>query len=89
MLPCMERRLRKAQGMANKPDRPMVYQIRIKGHLGPRWSEWFEGLTITPTDDGETLLTGPVADQAALHGLLRKVRDLGMPLISAIRVEPP
>ena len=75
--------------MANKPDRPMVYQIRIKGHLGPRWSEWFEGLTITPTDDGETLLTGPVADQAALHGLLRKVRDLGMPLISAIRVEPP
>ena len=75
--------------MANKPDRPMVYQIRIKGHLGPRWSEWFDGLTITPTDDGETLLTGPVADQAALHGLLRKVRDLGMPLISAIRVEPP
>jgi hypothetical protein len=75
--------------MANKPDRPMVYQIRIKGHLGPRWSEWFEGLTITPEGDGETLLTGPVADQAALHGLLRKVRDLGMPLISAIPVEPP
>jgi len=75
--------------MANKPDRPIVYQIRIKGHLGPRWSEWFDGLTITPTDDGETLLTGPVADQAALHGLLRKVRDLGMPLISAIHVEPP
>ena len=75
--------------MANKSDRPMIYQIRIKGHLGPRWSEWFDGLTITPTDDGETLLTGPVADQAALHGLLRKVRDLGMPLISAVRVEPP
>jgi hypothetical protein len=67
----------------------MIYQIRIKGHLGPRWSGWFEGLKITLEDDGETLLTGPVADQAALHGLLRKVRDLGMPLISAIRVEPP
>ena len=75
--------------MANKSDRPMIYQIRIEGHLGPRWSGWFEGLTITPEGDGETLLTGPVADQAALHGLLRKVRDLGMPLISAIRVEPP
>jgi hypothetical protein len=75
--------------MANKSDRPMVYQIRIEGHLGPRWSEWFGGLTITPEEGGETLLTGPVADQAALHGLLRKVRDLGMPLISAIRVEPP
>ena len=75
--------------MANKSDRPMIYQIRIKGHLGPRWSGWFEGLKITLEDDGETLLTGPVADQAALHGLLRKVRDLGMPLISAVRVEPP
>ena len=89
MLPCMERRPRKVQGMANKSDRPMVYQIRIEGHLGPRWSEWFEGLTITPEEGGETLLTGPVADQAALHGLLRKVRDLGIPLISAVRVKPP
>jgi hypothetical protein len=75
--------------MANKSDRPMIYQIRIEGHLGPRWSGWFEGLTITPEGDGETLLTGPVADQAALHGLLRKVRDLGIPLISAVRVKPP
>ena len=75
--------------MANKSDRPMVYQIRIEGHLGPRWSEWFGGMTITPEEGGETLLTGPVVDQAALHGLLRKVRDLGMPLISAVRVEPP
>jgi len=75
--------------MANKSDRPMIYQIRIEGHLGPRWSRWFEGLTITPEGDGETLLTGPVADQAALHGLLRKVRDLGIPLISAVRVKPP
>ena len=75
--------------MANDLDQPMIYQIRIKGHLGPRWTEWFEGMTITLEDNGETLLTGPVVDQAALHGLLRKVRDLGMPLISAIRVNPP
>ncbi len=75
--------------MANELDRPMVYQIRINGHLGPKWADWFGGMTITLEDDGETLLTGPVEDQAALHGLLRKVRDLGMPLISAIRVNPP
>ena len=75
--------------MANELDRPMVYQIRVKGHLGPRWADWFGGMTITLEDNGDTLLTGPVVDQAALHGLLRKVRDLGMPLISAIRVEPP
>ena len=75
--------------MANKLDQPMVYQIRVKGHLGPRWASWFEGMNITLEDNGDTLLTGPVVDQAALHGLLRKVRDLGMPLISAIRVEPP
>jgi hypothetical protein len=64
------------------PDQPMVYQIRIKGHLGHQWTEWFEGLTITLEDNGDTLLTGPVVDQAGLHGLLKKVRDLGMPLIS-------
>jgi hypothetical protein len=75
--------------MANKLDEPMVYQIRVKGHLGPQWSEWFGGLSITLEENGDTLLTGPVVDQAALYGLLRKVRDLGMPLISAIRVEPP
>ena len=75
--------------MANNRDRPMVYQIRIEGHLGPRWTEWFGGMTITPEDNGDTLLTGPVVDQAALHGLLKKVRDLGMPLISAVRVNPP
>ena len=67
---------------------PMVYQIRLKGHLGRQWTEWFGGLTITLEDSGDTLLTGPVADQAALHGLLKKVRDLGMPLISVICVEP-
>jgi hypothetical protein len=70
------------------PGQPMVYQIRIKGHLGRQWTDWFGGLTITLEDNGDTLLTGPVIDQAALHGLLKKVRDLGMPLISVIRVEP-
>jgi hypothetical protein len=75
--------------MANKLDEPMVYQIRIEGHLDRRWTAWFGGLSITLEDNGETLLTGPVVDQAALHGFLRKIRDLGMPLISAIRVNPP
>ena len=64
------------------PSRPTLYQIRIKGHLGPQWTDWFEGLTITLEVDGDTLLAGPVIDQAALHGLLKKVRDLGMPLVS-------
>jgi hypothetical protein len=67
-------------------DQPMVYQIKIKGHLGRQWTAWFEGLTITLEEDGDTLLTGPVIDQAALHGLLKKVRDLGMPLLSVNRV---
>lgn len=69
------------------PSNPMVYQIRIKGHLGRQWTDWFEGLTVTREDEGYTLLTGPVVDQAALYGLLRKVRDLGMPLLSVNRVE--
>ncbi len=60
----------------------MVYQIRVKGHLGPQWTDWFEGLVITLEDNGDTILTGPVTDQAALHGLLRKVRDLTLPLLS-------
>ena len=67
---------------------PGLYEIRIKGHLDDRWSDWFEGLTITLEEDGNTLLTGPVIDQAALHGLLKKVRDLGMPLVSVSPVEP-
>ena len=65
----------------------MVYQIRLKGHLDSQWTDWFEGLTITLEEDGDTLLTGPVVDQAALHGLLKKVRDLGMPLISVNQVQ--
>ena len=67
---------------------PGLYEIRIKGHLDDRWADWFGGLTITLEENGDTLLTGLVVDQAALHGLLRKVRDLGMPLLSVIRVEP-
>ena len=70
------------------PGQPLVYQIRIKGHLGREWTDWFGGLTIRLTDNGDTLLTGPVVDQAALHGLLRKVRDLGVPLLSVSRVKP-
>ena len=68
------------------PIQPMVYQIKLKGHLGGQWADWFEGATITLQADGHTLLTAPVVDQAALHGLLRKVRDLGMPLLSVICV---
>jgi hypothetical protein len=72
----------------NDKSQPMVYQIRIKGHLGRQWTDWFGGLTITLEENGDTLLTGSVVDQAALHGLLRQVRDLGMPLLSVICVKP-
>ena len=67
---------------------PGYYEIRVKGHLDDRWAAWFDGLTITLEDNGDTLLTGPVVDQAALHGLLKKVRDLGMPLVSVCPLEP-
>ena len=70
------------------PDQPMIYQIRIKGHLRREWTDWFGGLIITLENNGDMLLTGPVVDQAALHGLLKKVRDLGMPLLSVSCVEP-
>lgn len=67
---------------------PGYYEIRIKGHLDDHWAGWFEGLTLTFEETGDTLLTGPVTDQAALQGLLKKVRDLGMPLISVNPVNP-
>ena len=70
-------------------EKAMTYQIRIEGKLGEQWTDWFEGLTIKQEEDGTTVLTGPVVDQSALHGLLKKVRDLGMPLVSASRVKPP
>ena len=69
------------------PGQPLVYQIRIKGHLGREWTDWFGGLSITLEDNGDTLLTGPVIDQAALYGVLKKVRDGGMPLLSVIEVQ--
>ena len=76
----------------HNPDRDAgkerVYQIRVKGHLGPQWMDWFNGLTITLEENGDTLLIGPVIDQAALHGILKKVRDLGMLLLSVNSVEP-
>jgi hypothetical protein len=69
-------------------DESGLYEIRLKGHLDDRWGDWFGGLTITLEDNGDTLLTGPVVDQAALHGLLKRVRDLGMPLLSVNFVSP-
>ena len=80
--------------MSNKPGSPTdpteqtVYAIRIKGHLAPQWTDWFSGLTITLEANGDSLLTGPVVDQAALHGVLKNVRDLGLPLISVVCVGP-
>lgn len=61
---------------------PVTYEIRVKGRLGPRWRAWFDGLTLTDEDDGTTVIRGTIADQAALHGLLQKLRDVGIPLVS-------
>ena len=69
------------------PSQPMIYQIRIEGHLDDQWTDWFSGLAIALEENGDTLLSGPIADQAALFGLLKKVRDLGMPLVSVKRIE--
>ncbi len=67
---------------------PVVYQIQIAGQLGGEWSGWFDGLAITLTAQGDTLLTGPIVDQAALYGLLKKVRDLGIPLVAVLPLQP-
>ena len=66
---------------------PGQYEIRLKGHLDSRWAAWFDGLSLTNSSDGTTILCGPVVDQAALHGLLQKVRDLGLPLVSVTQVQ--
>ena len=69
------------------PGQPKIYQIRVKDHLSREWTDWFGGLAITLEENGDTLLTGPVIDQAALYGLLRKVRDLGMALVSVHQIQ--
>jgi hypothetical protein len=69
-------------------DRPSIYQIILQGHLSDQWSDWFDGFSITLDGLGQTILVGPVNDQAALHGLLKKIRDLGIPLISVNRLDP-
>jgi hypothetical protein len=74
--------------MASEHVRQEVYQIIVKGHLDSEWSDWFDGLTITLVDNGETILSGPVVDQTALHGVLIKIRDLGLPLLALNRIEP-
>jgi hypothetical protein len=79
---------RETDASTEDPYAPGRYAIRIQGHLDDRWAAWFGGLTLTREDNGDTLLTGPVVDQAALHGLLRKVRDVGLPLLAVMRIEP-
>ena len=75
------------RNMKNTPKADaQVYEIRLQGHLATRWVMWFEGMTITPEENGDTLLRGSVADQAALHGLLKRVRDIGVPLLAVNRV---
>ena len=74
--------------MESEHVRQEVYQITVLGHLDSEWSEWFDGLTITLVGSGETILTGPIVDQTALHGVLIKIRDLGLPLLRLSRIEP-
>jgi hypothetical protein len=74
--------------MESEHVRHEVYQITVLGHLDSEWSDWFDGLTITLVGSGETILSGPIVDQTALHGVLIKIRDLGLPLLSLVRIEP-
>ena len=74
--------------MESEHVRQEVYQIVVKGHLDSEWSDWFDGLNITMVDNGETILSGPIVDQTALHGVLIKIRDLALPLLSLVRIEP-
>jgi hypothetical protein len=74
--------------MKTRQTQPEFFEIRLQGHLNTHWASWFDGMTVTLTEDGDTVLTGPVADQAALHGLLKKVRDLGIPLLSVCHIVP-
>ncbi len=71
-----------------RPDGLPQYEIRVRGHLGSRWAAWFDGLTLTDESDGTTALRGPVVDQAALHGLLQKLRDTGLPVVSLMQIDP-
>ena len=75
-------------GMESEHVQQEVYQIVVKGHLDSEWSDWFDGLTITLMSSGKTILTGPLVDQTALHGVLIKIRDLGLPLLSLVRIQP-
>ena len=77
-------------GAASTADHTAIpqYEIRVKGHLGHRWAAWFDGLDLDALDDGTTVISGPVVDQAALHGLLHKLRDVGTPLISLTQLQP-
>ncbi len=75
------------QNRKNNLNSPIVYEIRVKGHLDSQWADWFESLSITLEENGDTVLTGSLVDQAALHGVLKKVRDLGLPLVSVNRVQ--
>jgi hypothetical protein len=77
-----------APGAAGPADRPAHYELRVRGVLDHHWSGWFDGLQVSSDAAGQTLIAGPVVDQAALHGLLAKVRDLGLPLLSAQRISP-
>ena len=77
-----------AAGTSRDHDPVQHYEITVQGHLAPRWSAWFDGLDLVRTDDGITVITGPLADQSALHGVLQKLRDLGIPLVSLSRTPP-